>query len=106
MANAADRPENSMPAQSTNPSNWFGTTQGHHVFAGNTLSAGSNFHVNYYSTTPSPSAAASRPCRVIPFLPNEDLVVRSDIFDRLDALLPPSSPDYHTAALYGLGGSG
>ncbi|KAK4176394.1 putative kinesin light chain [Triangularia setosa] len=42
--------------------------------------------------------------RVIPFPRNEDVVDR-DIFAMLDRLLPPS-PDYQSAALWGLGGSG
>ena len=42
---------------------------------------------------------------VIPFPPNEDVVHRTAIFSELDALLPPSN-EYHSAALWGLGGSG
>jgi hypothetical protein len=44
-------------------------------------------------------------CRVIPLLRNEDVVDRTHIFTRLDALLPSPS-EYQSAALYGLGGSG
>lgn len=43
--------------------------------------------------------------RVIPYPPNEDIVRRSDIVDRLDRLLPPIS-EHQSAALWGLGGSG
>ncbi|KAK4194502.1 putative kinesin light chain [Triangularia verruculosa] len=42
--------------------------------------------------------------QIIPFPRNEDVVDR-DIFAALDRLLPPS-PDYQSAALWGLGGSG
>ncbi|KAK4077629.1 hypothetical protein Purlil1_12267 [Purpureocillium lilacinum] len=42
--------------------------------------------------------------RIIPFPRNEDVVDR-DIFAALDRLLP-SSPNYQSAALWGLGGSG
>ncbi|KAK1837152.1 Tetratricopeptide repeat-domain-containing protein [Podospora conica] len=44
-------------------------------------------------------------CRVIPLPRNEDVVDRTHIFARLDALLPSPS-EYQSAALYGLGGSG
>ncbi|KAI8670397.1 hypothetical protein NCS55_00785700 [Fusarium keratoplasticum] len=43
--------------------------------------------------------------RVIPYPRNEDLVRRGDLIDRLDKLLPPT-PGSHSAALWGLGGSG
>ncbi|KAK4206246.1 hypothetical protein QBC37DRAFT_476988 [Rhypophila decipiens] len=51
------------------------------------------------------SAASSKVSRVIPLPRNEDMVDRTHIFARLDALLPPKS-DYQSAALCGLGGSG
>ncbi|KAK0743223.1 prion-inhibition and propagation-domain-containing protein [Schizothecium vesticola] len=44
-------------------------------------------------------------CRVIPLPQNEDIVDRTHIFTRLDALLPSPS-EYQSAALCGLGGSG
>ncbi|WAO94547.1 AAA domain-containing protein [Fusarium falciforme] len=43
--------------------------------------------------------------RVIPYPRNEDLVRRGDLLDRLDKLLP-QTPGSHSAALWGLGGSG
>ncbi|EXL39767.1 hypothetical protein FOCG_17619 [Fusarium oxysporum f. sp. radicis-lycopersici 26381] len=43
--------------------------------------------------------------RVIPYPRNEDLVHRPDLIDRLDTLLPQTSGS-HSAALWGLGGSG
>ncbi|KAK4213874.1 n-terminal acetyltransferase A auxiliary subunit [Rhypophila decipiens] len=51
------------------------------------------------------SAPSSKVSRVIPLPRNEDMVDRTHIFARLDALLPPKS-DYQSAALCGLGGSG
>ncbi|KAI6777518.1 uncharacterized protein J7T54_004139, partial [Emericellopsis cladophorae] len=43
--------------------------------------------------------------RVIPYPCNEDVVPRRDLIDRLDAILPHTSGS-HSAALWGLGGSG
>jgi hypothetical protein len=43
--------------------------------------------------------------RVIPYPRNEDLVLRPDLVDKLDELLPPT-PGSRSAALWGLGGSG
>lgn len=43
--------------------------------------------------------------RVIPYPRNEDLVHRGDLIIRLDDLLPPTR-ESHSAALWGLGGSG
>ena len=45
------------------------------------------------------------PCYSIPFPPNKDVIHRTAISDRLAALLPPSR-EYHSAALWGLGGCG
>ncbi|KAF5633970.1 hypothetical protein F25303_8941, partial [Fusarium sp. NRRL 25303] len=42
---------------------------------------------------------------VIPYPPNEDLVHRRDLIDKLDRLLPPTAGS-RSAALWGLGGSG
>ncbi|KAH7489602.1 hypothetical protein FOMA001_g2269 [Fusarium oxysporum f. sp. matthiolae] len=50
-------------------------------------------------------AARAEVVRVIPYPPNEDLVNREDLIDRLDKLLPQTSGSY-SAALWGLGGSG
>ncbi|KAK8029001.1 hypothetical protein PG991_006057 [Apiospora marii] len=44
-------------------------------------------------------------CRFFPFPPNEEFVERPHITPELDRLLPASS-SYHSAALWGLGGSG
>ncbi|OBS16801.1 hypothetical protein FPOA_12610 [Fusarium poae] len=54
----------------------------------------------------SPHAAArAEVVRVIPYPRNEDLVNRPDLIDKLDKLLPQTSGS-HSAALWGLGGSG
>ncbi|EXA28621.1 hypothetical protein FOVG_19787 [Fusarium oxysporum f. sp. pisi HDV247] len=50
-------------------------------------------------------AARAEVVRVIPYPRNEDLVHRRDLIDRLDKLLPQTLGS-HTAALWGLGGSG
>jgi hypothetical protein len=62
--------------------------------------------LNAYHLGHFPLAPPANPCRVIPYPRNEDIVDRTSIFVRLDAVLPPSSSEYHTAALWGLGGSG
>uniref|UniRef100_A0A0D2YHA7 Prion-inhibition and propagation HeLo domain-containing protein n=1 Tax=Fusarium oxysporum (strain Fo5176) TaxID=660025 RepID=A0A0D2YHA7_FUSOF len=51
------------------------------------------------------SSTDPRPCRVLPFPRNEDIVLRPKLFAELDMLLP-LTPGYHSAALWGLGGSG
>lgn len=43
--------------------------------------------------------------RVIPYPPNEDLVYRQDLINKLNKLLP-QAPGFYSAALWGLGGSG
>ncbi|KAH8649570.1 hypothetical protein BGZ61DRAFT_487953, partial [Ilyonectria robusta] len=60
---------------------------------------------NFYFNGPDTPSPAPKPYRVIPFPRNEDVVRRSDLFAKLDALLP-STPKYGSAALWGLGGSG
>ncbi|RYP49164.1 hypothetical protein DL769_011115 [Monosporascus sp. CRB-8-3] len=52
-----------------------------------------------------PKGNSPKTYRLIPLPRNEDVVNRTHIFTRLDALLPPTS-EYQSAALYGLGGSG
>ncbi|RYP02565.1 hypothetical protein DL765_010728 [Monosporascus sp. GIB2] len=52
-----------------------------------------------------PKGNSPKTYRLIPLPRNEDVVSRTHIFTRLDALLPPTS-EYQSAALYGLGGSG
>ncbi|KAI8670401.1 NB-ARC domain-containing protein [Fusarium keratoplasticum] len=63
-----------------------------------------NVQGNIYYGLPHPPARAEV-VRVIPYPRNEDLVHRGDLIDRLDKLLPPTLGS-HSAALWGLGGSG
>ncbi|KAF5529093.1 hypothetical protein FMEXI_14357 [Fusarium mexicanum] len=63
-----------------------------------------NVQGNVYYGAPHPAARA-KVVRVIPYPRNEDLVHRGDLIDRLDKLLPQTSGS-HSAALWGLGGSG
>jgi hypothetical protein len=64
-----------------------------------------NNYITHNHAQPKPDGYPTRlPLRLIPFDRNEDVVDR-DIFSQLEALLPPS-PDYQSAALWGLGGSG
>ncbi|KAI6747498.1 hypothetical protein HG530_015878 [Fusarium avenaceum] len=58
----------------------------------------------YYYHAPHPPARAEV-VRVIPYPRNEDLVLRRDLFPKLDTLLPQTLGS-HSAALWGLGGSG
>lgn len=63
-------------------------------------------HCNIANDSPaSGSSIPAKPCRVIPFPRNEDVVSRNAIFSDLERLLPPSS-GFQSAALWGLGGSG
>ncbi|EXL39770.1 hypothetical protein FOCG_17622 [Fusarium oxysporum f. sp. radicis-lycopersici 26381] len=59
---------------------------------------------NVYYGAPHPPARAEV-VRVIPYPRNEDVVHRRDLIDRLDKLLP-LTPGSHSAAFWGLGGSG
>lgn len=52
-----------------------------------------------------PSGENDRPVRLIPLPRNEDIVDRAHISGRLETLLPSTS-EYQSAALCGLGGSG
>lgn len=61
--------------------------------------------IHYYITHQQPPIRPSGPIRVIPYPRNEDVVYRQELVERLDALLPPT-PEFGTAALWGLGGSG
>jgi hypothetical protein len=45
------------------------------------------------------------PPQTFPFPRNEDVIMRDEIFSKLNRLLP-TIPDYQTAVLWGLGGSG
>jgi hypothetical protein len=58
-----------------------------------------------YLTVSIELANSPKVCRVIPFPRNEDIVNRAHIFARLDTLLPSTS-EYQSVALCGLGGSG
>ncbi|KAM0348450.1 hypothetical protein ACHAP4_010965 [Fusarium culmorum] len=58
--------------------------------------------IHYYLPHP---AVRAEVVRVIPYPRNEDLVLRPDLIDSLDKLLPPT-PGSRSAALWGLGGSG
>ncbi|KAI1753536.1 P-loop containing nucleoside triphosphate hydrolase protein [Xylaria castorea] len=81
----------------------FGAINSHNAFAGNHFLGPANItiHGPQDHSRPHPPGVY----RSIPFPPNEDLVRRSDVARALDQLLPSTS-DYQTAALWGLGGSG
>ncbi|KAH7010347.1 hypothetical protein EDB80DRAFT_420649 [Ilyonectria destructans] len=81
-----------------------GPVTGHYTIpAPHASHGGSN---NFYFNRRDTSSAAPKPCRIIPFPRNEDIVHRPDLFAELETLLPPTTPEYHSAALWGLGGSG
>jgi hypothetical protein len=101
----------------------FGPIDGHTAIAGTHVSGGA-FNVtineakgkmptwllsNYFmckvkdAIAHSPTTAQAH--RVIPFPRNESIVDRSGLISDLDRLLP-HRPEYQTAALWGLGGSG
>ncbi|KAH6986591.1 hypothetical protein EDB80DRAFT_874621 [Ilyonectria destructans] len=56
---------------------------------------------NFYFNGPDTPSPAPKPNRVIPFPRNEDVVHRPDLFAELETLLP-STPEYRSAALWGL----
>ena len=62
-------------------------------------------NVYNYGSRSQVSTARPPPCRVIPFPRNEDVVDRPDLLHDLERLFLPG-PDYQSAALWGLGGSG
>ncbi|KAL5086867.1 hypothetical protein Trisim1_008617 [Trichoderma cf. simile WF8] len=73
-------------------------------------SIGNNAIINqgdiHYNVTPGPLLpGVDKPTYVIPYPRNEDVVCRTYLVDRLDRLLPRGSK-FHSAALWGLGGSG
>ncbi|KAF5261751.1 hypothetical protein FOXYS1_7546 [Fusarium oxysporum] len=76
----------------------------HNQFRDHTVIHQGNVQGNVYYGAPHPPARAEV-VRVIPYPRNEDLVHRPDLIDRLDKLLPPAQ-GWHSAALWGLGGSG
>ncbi|RMJ03326.1 hypothetical protein CDV36_015147 [Fusarium kuroshium] len=49
---------------------------------------------------------SSHACRVLAYDRNENFIPRPDINSKLDQLLPFNSDEFHSAALWGLGGSG
>lgn len=60
----------------------------------------------HYNVTPGPLLpGVDKPTYVIPYPRNEDVVCRTDLVERLNHLLPSGSK-FHSAALWGLGGSG
>ncbi|KAL7920887.1 P-loop containing nucleoside triphosphate hydrolase protein [Trichoderma austrokoningii] len=75
----------------------------------NQFSDGTRIHQGHNNTTFNlhlthrPARAA---IRLIPYPRNEDLVHRPDLVDKLNTLLPCPSTTSHSAALWGLGGSG
>ncbi|EHK16959.1 uncharacterized protein TRIVIDRAFT_113898, partial [Trichoderma virens Gv29-8] len=72
----------------------------HSQFGDNTVIHQGNVHLHLPRRP-----ARAEVVRVIPYPPNEDLVRRRGLIDRLDKLLP-QTPGFHSAALWGLGGSG
>lgn len=72
-------------------------------FGNHTIISQGDFH--YHLTRRPPSPGVDRPTYVIPYPRNEDVIYRQDLVNRLDQLLPRGSK-FHSAALWGLGGSG
>ncbi|KAL7792476.1 P-loop containing nucleoside triphosphate hydrolase protein [Trichoderma ceciliae] len=66
------------------------------------LQQGNNTINHYYPPRQPPQPVI----RVIPYPHNEELVNRPDLVDKINSLLPQTSTTYHSAALWGLGGSG
>ncbi|KAM0452920.1 hypothetical protein ACHAO4_005339 [Trichoderma viride] len=70
---------------------------------------GTRIHQGHNNTTFNLNLAhrpARAAIRLIPYPRNEDLIHRPDLVDKLDKLLPYPSATSHSAALWGLGGSG
>ncbi|PON29870.1 hypothetical protein TGAM01_v201236 [Trichoderma gamsii] len=70
---------------------------------------GTRIHQGHNNTTLNlhlPHRPARAAIRLIPYPRNEDLVHRPDLVDKLNILLPYPSDISHSAALWGLGGSG
>ncbi|KAH6851132.1 P-loop containing nucleoside triphosphate hydrolase protein [Chaetomium sp. MPI-CAGE-AT-0009] len=82
------------------PATTFGSIGGKNVIAGTNVAGSLNLAINNNSYHEHPA-----PCYSIPFPRNEGVIHRTAISNRLAALLPPSR-EYHSAALWGLGGSG
>ncbi|KAL6700281.1 P-loop containing nucleoside triphosphate hydrolase protein [Trichoderma pleuroticola] len=71
---------------------------------------GNNATINqgdiHYNVTPGPLLpGVDKPTYVIPYPRNEDVIRRKDLVEQVDQLLPRGSM-FHSAALWGLGGSG
>lgn len=76
---------------------------GYNHFGNNTTINQGDIHFNL--THGPRSLGVDRPTHVIPYPCNEDVIYRPDLVKRLDELLPRKSK-FHSAALWGLGGSG
>ncbi|EHK16513.1 uncharacterized protein TRIVIDRAFT_65724 [Trichoderma virens Gv29-8] len=76
---------------------------GQNNFGNNTIINQGDIHYNL--THGSLSPGLDRPTHVIPYPRNEDVIYRRDLVNRLNQLLPRGSK-FHSAALWGLGGSG
>ncbi|KAH6983388.1 hypothetical protein BKA56DRAFT_583615 [Ilyonectria sp. MPI-CAGE-AT-0026] len=75
-------------------------------FRDNTIILQGDVHGNINLPQQPSTASSARPAvRVIPYPRNEDVVLRLDLVNRLDTLLPQTSK-HCSAALWGLGGSG
>ncbi|PTB48010.1 hypothetical protein M431DRAFT_501586 [Trichoderma harzianum CBS 226.95] len=86
----------------------FGPTS--HPRSLNHNSFGNNATINqgdiHYNVTPGPLLpGVDKPTYVIPYPRNKDVIRRKKLVDQLDQLLPRGSK-FHSAALWGLGGSG
>ncbi|KAF4460164.1 hypothetical protein FALBO_13061 [Fusarium albosuccineum] len=77
-----------------------GPVQGSNVLTGIHASGNAQQTINFHNPS------APRPRHVIAYERNEDFVPRPDIVASLESLLPMNSDEYHSAALWGLGGSG
>ncbi|KAK7417092.1 hypothetical protein QQZ08_011751 [Neonectria magnoliae] len=81
----------------------YGRIDGGNVFTGVNASGSATQNFNFHNSSPNPIPP---PCHVIAYHRNGDFVGRPDITDKLERLLSPTSDGDHTAALFGLGGSG
>ncbi|KAF5013151.1 hypothetical protein FDECE_815 [Fusarium decemcellulare] len=77
-----------------------GPVQGSNVLTGMNASGNAQQTINFHNPS------APRPRHVIAYERNDDFIPRPDIVASLESLLPINSDEYHSAALWGLGGSG
>lgn len=67
-------------------------------------------HASVDNTRPASNTSrrpiSSGACRLLAYDRNENFIPRPDINSKLDRLLPSNSDEFHSAALWGLGGSG